>query len=82
VKPPFLLQFQEDCIRDVGRILAGTQTLTFVNAEQIDSDPTHFQSGNVFPTEILLAGTATTTNVNAEGVDQDPNQGDRSVFPW
>lgn len=81
MKTAFLLQFQEDCIQEVSSIaLAGTQTITAVNAEQIDSDPTRFGWVNVFPAEISLAGTATTTNVNAERADQDPNKGHHSIF--
>jgi hypothetical protein len=81
VKTVFLLRFQEDCIGEAtDTVLSGTQTLTGINAEQIDSDPTRCGSMNVFP-EISLAGTATTTNVDAEGVDQDPNKDDLSIFP-
>lgn len=72
MKTAFVLHFQEQCGNIGKAVTAGTQTLTNVNAEQIDCDPTDVRSAGVFPGIVPLAGTGTVTKVSAEGADQDP----------
>jgi hypothetical protein len=72
MKTAFVLRFQERCEGIGEAVVAGTQTLTNVNAEQMDSDPTHVRLAGIFQGIAPLAGTGTVTKANAEGADEDP----------
>lgn len=72
MRTAFVLHFQEYCENTGVSVTAGTQTLTNVRAEQIDSDPTRVQSAGIFQRIAPLAGTGTVTKVSTEGADQDP----------
>ena len=76
---PFILRFQEPCILpDDCRSNAGTQTITNVRAEAMDSNPDRRQHG-AFGGNIP-AGTHTATFVRAEHGDTDPDRLSYGVF--
>jgi hypothetical protein len=83
----FLLRFQEQCdAAPAGLVCTGTETHTYVRAEQVDSDPRHhdFRSlpidslhsqsevTNCNASVAVLAGTKTVTEVRQEAADNDP----------
>jgi len=75
---PFILRFQEPC-EAASTTVAGTQTLTNVRAEQMDSDPDRPKhSGFGAPCAV---GTRTKTAVKAEHSDEDRGQHLVSALP-
>ena len=67
----FLLRFQEDCAEnDVETVRCGTQTMTKIQGEQPDLDPTdsNFRAGSQ-----IEAGTQTGTRIWTEQPDADRN---------
>ena len=73
----FLLRYQEPCINTaIGPVCTGTETHTYVRAEQVDADPRH-HSFRAVPhrTEHIStasAGTKTVTEIRQEADDNDP----------
>lgn len=73
----FLLRYQEPCINaTTGPVCTGTETHTYVRAEQVDADPRH-HSFRAVPhcaehTSASSAGTKTVTEVRQETADNDP----------
>jgi len=78
---PFILRFQEACIRGEGlHVNAGTQTMTNVKGGDVDSDP----QGRRFEAlghQSAIAGTKTKTSVVAEHSDDDPTLASLSLIP-
>lgn len=81
MRTAFVIQFQEHCESIGNTVVAGTQTLTNVRAEQIDSDPARVGSVGVFQRIAPLGGTGTVTKVHAEGADEDPQIYSLRAFP-
>lgn len=86
----FLIRFQETCkIAPDGPIGTGTETRTFVRAEQVDADPGHHSLRAVPRLEELTqnaissssAGTKTFTEVGQESADNDPAHRQFQTFP-
>jgi len=86
----FLLRFQETCKNaPTGPLCTGTETHTFVRAEQVDADPRH-HSFRTVPNcgelsqdalSSLSAGTKTVTEVRQESADNDPTNRQFETFP-
>jgi uncharacterized Rossmann fold enzyme len=78
---PFILRFQEACIRGEGRhISAGTQTMTNVKGGDIDADP-HGRRFEALGHESANVGTKTKTYIVAEHGDNDPTLASLSLIP-
>jgi hypothetical protein len=78
---PFIVRFQEACVdtENTGSGL-GTETITNVRVEQMDSDPDRFSYG-VLGQRGIEAGTMTRTAVRAEQSDEDREFSPLSVIP-
>lgn len=81
----FLLRFQEQCSSTSdGTVATGTETVTFVRAEQVDSDPRQYDlrvvpiydvqlpSKRSLGNSAMTTGTKTFTEVRREADDTDP----------
>lgn len=86
----FLLRFQETCkTAPDGPVCTGTETHTFVRAEQVDADPGHRSFRAVPNLDELTqdaissssAGTKTFTEVRQESADNDPTNRQFETFP-
>jgi hypothetical protein len=81
MKTPFIFRFQEPCVSGEGaRVSAGTQTITNVRAEAMDSDP----NGRCFEALVrqpARSGTMTRTAVAAEGSDEDRALSPQGLIP-
>src|ERR1035438_10532529 len=77
----FVLRFQEACAGGEGvRVRAGTQTITNVRAEEMDSDP-HGRRFEVLGQQSESVGTRTKTAVPAEHSDDDLSLASLRILP-